>query len=161
MSDIAQRVQRLEDIEAIRRLKAEYCAVCDDGHDPDRIARLFTPDGIWESPTIGRFTGTAEIRLEFSRAGQRITRSQHSVLNEMIDVDGDRATGVWYLIALFERPAEPNPTWSLGRYYDEYARVDGQWLIKHLRVQPLGRLDAGPFLNPTAPRPDYDLGAAG
>ena len=48
MSDLAERIQRLEDLEAIRRLKATYCDICDDDHNPDRIVTIFTDDGIWE-----------------------------------------------------------------------------------------------------------------
>lgn len=156
MTDLADRIQRLEDIQAIRSLKAKYCAVCDEGHDPNAIAQIFTADGVWESPTVGRFEGIDEIRLDFERAGKRISRSQHTIANEIIEVNGDRATGTWYIVALFERPAEPGTTWTLGRYHDEFVRVNDQWRIRHLRVQPFGRLGAGDFLDPQAPRPDYD-----
>lgn len=160
MTDLAQRIQRLEDIQAIRALKARYCAICDNGHDPDEIVKIFTADGIWESPTTGYFEGLEAIRLEFQRAGERIKRSQHTITNEIIEVDGDRAIGTWYIVALFERPAEPGATWSLGRYFDEYVRVNGEWRIRHLRVEPLGRLAAGEFLDPRPPRPSYGDDAA-
>ena len=42
--DLADRVRRLEEIEAIRVLKARYADVCDTGYDPERIRPLFTPD---------------------------------------------------------------------------------------------------------------------
>jgi len=35
------RLRQLEDVEAIRRLKAAYCAGCDDDHDGDAVAALF------------------------------------------------------------------------------------------------------------------------
>ena len=44
LAAIEARLRRLEDIEAIKRLKARYCAACDDGYDPDRLAALFTED---------------------------------------------------------------------------------------------------------------------
>ena len=50
------RVQRLEDIEAIRQLKAEYCDICDDSHNPDRIVTIFTEDGVWEGKGIATAT---------------------------------------------------------------------------------------------------------
>ena len=152
MTTLEERVQRLEDIEAIRALKARYCAACDNGHDPTEIAEVFTPDGIWESPTAGAFEGCEAITAEFEHAGLRISQSQHTVANPRIEVTGDTATGVWYIVALFERPAEPGATWTLGRYHEEYVRLDGRWFIKHLRVEPLGRLAVGEFLEPRAPR---------
>ena len=41
-ADLEARVRRLEDIEAIKQLKARYCALCDAGYDADGIAPLFT-----------------------------------------------------------------------------------------------------------------------
>ena len=50
---LEQRITRLEDIEAIKKLKAIYCDICDDMHNPDRIGALFAEDGIWESTALG------------------------------------------------------------------------------------------------------------
>ena len=41
---IEQRLQALEDAEAIRNLKARYAALCDRQYDADGIAMLFTQD---------------------------------------------------------------------------------------------------------------------
>ena len=65
--DLETRVQRLEDIEAIKQLKALYCEICDDDHNPDRIVTIFTEDGIWEGKGIGTATGHGEIRALFER----------------------------------------------------------------------------------------------
>jgi hypothetical protein len=46
---LEERIRRLEDIQAIRELKARYCDICDADHDADRIVELFTADGVWES----------------------------------------------------------------------------------------------------------------
>ena len=42
------RLKKLEDIESIRRLKAAYCAACDDDHDGEAIGALFIEDGTWQ-----------------------------------------------------------------------------------------------------------------
>ena len=52
-----QRLQALEDAEAIRNLKARYAALCDAQYDADGIAALFTEDALWESPTSGQVRG--------------------------------------------------------------------------------------------------------
>ena len=36
MSELEQRITRLEDIEAIKQLKARYCEICDDMHNPQQ-----------------------------------------------------------------------------------------------------------------------------
>ena len=59
---LEERITRLEDLEAIKQLKATYCEICDDKHDPDRIVTIFAEDGIWEGKGIGTARGHAEIR---------------------------------------------------------------------------------------------------
>ena len=57
-SALERRLQRLEDIEEISKLKARYCNFVDGGwdrptHDYDGVASIFTDDGVWEAiPTI-------------------------------------------------------------------------------------------------------------
>ena len=41
LEDIERRLKVIEDIEEIKRLKARYCAYCDDNYDADGIASLF------------------------------------------------------------------------------------------------------------------------
>ena len=66
-SDLEARITRLEDIEAIKYLKALYCDICDDMHNPDRITSLFVEDGIWEIPGYGKAQGHDEIRALFQQ----------------------------------------------------------------------------------------------
>ena len=48
MTDVVERLEKrlqaLEDAEAIRNLKAEYAALCDDHYNADGIAALFAQD---------------------------------------------------------------------------------------------------------------------
>ena len=39
--EIARQLTVLQDIEAIKQLKAEYCDICDDDHNQDRIVKIF------------------------------------------------------------------------------------------------------------------------
>ena len=45
--EVYNRLIELEDIEAIRKLKAAYCDACDDDHDGDAVAALFVKNGTW------------------------------------------------------------------------------------------------------------------
>ena len=59
LNALEARLRRLEDIEALKQLKAQYCAACDDGYDADRLASLFTEDAVWDGGrTFGVATGT-------------------------------------------------------------------------------------------------------
>ena len=139
LQTLAARLDTLESIEAIRQLKAEYCDICDDAHDPDRIVSIFTEDGIWEARGIGTANGHAEIRTLFEGFARSIKFSQHMVFNPRIKVDGDVATGKWYFLGMFTfygRKGAPNAArWQTCRYEEQYRRANGEWKIHHLRVR--------------------------
>ena len=129
---LAQQVQVLEDREAIRDLKALYCEICDDGHDPGRIVEIFTADGIWESDSLGEFRGRDAIRAQFAIFRDKVSFSQHMVTNPVITVEGDSAHGTWYFLTPIV--VDDESRWNFVRYDDDYVRVDGRWKIEHLRV---------------------------
>ncbi len=136
--DLEARIARLEDIEAIKQLKALYCEICDDGHDPKRIVTIFAEDGIWEGRGIGHAKGHAEIGALFEGFGERIAFSQHMVMNPRIEVDGDTATGTWYFFGPFTFREGNQAKWQSTRYHEDYVKEGGQWKIRHLRVRPPG-----------------------
>ena len=135
---LATRLTHMEDVEAIKQLKALYCEICDDGHDPDRIITLFTEDAIWEGRGIGRAQGHAEIRTLFTDFAQRISFSAHMVMNPRISVDGDRARGTWYFLGPFTFVENNQGKWQAARYHEEYRKEAGQWKISHLQVKGPG-----------------------
>ncbi len=133
-AELEKRVTRLEDIEAIKQLKALYCDICDDNHNPDRIVKIFTEDGIWEGGDFGRAEGHDAIRKLFEGFANLISFSQHNVFNPRIEVNGNRATGIWYLLGPFTFRRDNGARWIAARYDDDYVKVGGVWLYKHLRA---------------------------
>lgn len=138
--ELARRITILEDIEAIKKLKARYCAVCDDNHNPEKITTLFVEDGIWEGEGIGVHQGHAAIRALFQRFQEQISFSQHNVMNPIIEVDGERARGAWYLLGPFTFRKGNRAVWMAARYRDDCVKVNGEWKFKHLRA--IGRMSA-------------------
>lgn len=128
------RLTRIEDVEAIKQLKARYCEICDDDHNPDHIVTLFTDDGIWEGKGIGKAEGHAAIRDLFIGFQKAMSFTQHMVMNPIIDVQGDTATGRWYIILPSTFRKGNQAKWQGGRYKEDYVKVGGEWKIKHLRV---------------------------
>lgn len=127
---LEERVRRLEDIDEIKNLKARYCDRCDDGYDPDGIAELFTEDGIWDGGrTFGRRVGRDEIRAHFQGAAERVAIARHQVMNPMIDIDGDDASGQWLLFQPCTDAGVDGAVWLAATYHDRYRRVDGAWLF--------------------------------
>ena len=139
-SEIEKRITVLEDIEAIKKLKALYCDICDDDHNQDRIVTIFAEDGIWESKDLGKAQGHAELRKLFKSFQERISFSQHNVMNPMIEVNGDTAKGSWYFFGPFTFRKGNRAVWLAARYEDDYVKVNGQWKFKHLRA--IGRMAA-------------------
>jgi hypothetical protein len=132
--DLEKRITVLEDIEAIKQLKARYCAVCDDDHNPDKITTLFVEDGIWEGGDFGKASGHAAIRKLFEGFQKLISFSQHNVMNSIIEVDGNRAKGVWYLLGPFTFRKDNGARWIACKYEDDYVKVNGEWKYQHLRA---------------------------
>ncbi len=135
---LEQRLARLEAIEEIKQLKARYCALCDAKYDPEGLAAMFVPDGVWDGgPAFGRHAGREAIRSFFAGISGDISFAAHLVLNPIIEVqDADNATGKWRLImpCTVQVADGPEARWLLSEYAEEYARVDGVWLFRSLAL---------------------------
>jgi ketosteroid isomerase-like protein len=132
---LEERMTRLEDIEAIKQLKARYAEICDDMHNPDRITSVFAEDAIWESPDFGKAVGHAEIKALFTRFQQMFSFSQHNMMNPIITVTGNRATAIWYIMGPWTYTATGEEKWFALRYDDDYVKINGEWKYAHLRAR--------------------------
>ena len=131
------RVARLEAIEEIKQLKARYCAYCDDSYDADAIASLFTEDAVWDGGgSRGRHEGREAILTFFQGVTERIGFAAHLVMNPIIEVNGDSATGSWWLIMPYtaRQGGTEQSRWQVGAYSDTYVRQNGRWMISGLKV---------------------------
>jgi len=135
LEELERRVRVLEDVEAIQQLKARYCERCDDGpYDADGVAELFTEDAVWEGEGFGRFVGREAIR-DFFRTGRSVfSFTIHQATNPIIEVDGDRARGRWYLLQPSTLVDGNRAIWLASHYEDEYLRVGGRWLFRRLKT---------------------------
>src|SRR6202051_3141911 len=114
-----------QDIEAIKRLKAEYCDICDDAHNPDRMAAIFAEDGIWEGKGLWRVQGHTDIRKQSKVFAERISFSQHNVFNPRIEVNGNAAHGRWTFLGPFTFRKGNRPVWLAAFSVDELVKGDG------------------------------------
>ena len=137
---IEERLQALEDREALIKLKARYVNYNDGGWqgpthtDPDAVADLFVEDGIWDgSPDAGYAKGRAEIKALFERF-RAVKFIVHYVTNPLIEVDGDTATGHWHALVT-STMADDSSLWILGLYKEQYVRTASGWRIQLLRFE--------------------------
>ena len=134
LKTLEQRITRLEDIEAIKQLKVRYSHICDDDHNPDKINDLFVENGIWESPDFGRAQGHDEIKSLFKKFNEMFSFSQHNMMNPIIDVNDNKASGIWYIMGPWTLTENDEEKWMALRYDDDYIKVNGVWKYQHLRV---------------------------
>jgi len=134
MKTPTDRLRALEDIEAIKCLKSLYAAACDNHYDADAIADLFTEDAVWDGGSLGKAAGRERIRAFFRHAPKFFPFAIHHVMNPAIEVDGDRATGQWYLLQPATMAKGNQAVWLSAAYHDDYVRVGGKWMFQHLRV---------------------------
>lgn len=134
---LEQTVARLAALEDIRRLKAEYCLHCDRGYAPDALAELFTEDAVWDGGLRGRFSGRAAIREFFAKASDVFPYAAHLVMNPIINIDGDRATGIWRMMmpCTINTANGAECTIQVSEYNETYRREDGRWRIAELEVR--------------------------
>ena len=130
---IEQRLQRVEDELAIRRVLVDYAAR-QDARDYTGYVALFAKNGEWVNGKNVYKGREAILRMLVDLygappAGYVNNESYHISTNFQIDVNGNRATArSRHLLVMRGPKGEPTPALA-GRYEDELVREDGQWKI--------------------------------
>lgn len=153
---LAAELRTLRDIEAVRQLIAQYHLACDGWdergthRDVEAIAALFTPDGVWDIPAQeedGVFGGSSRILVTghdeitaFARNLQAIHWIIHFVVNPIVTVDGDRATGQFKGFVRFKSEKGADPAWVCGIYRAEAVRMADGWRFSRLAWDHLDTL---------------------
>jgi 3-phenylpropionate/cinnamic acid dioxygenase small subunit len=123
-----------EDREQIRELYARYAIYVDNSQFEDWV-NCFTADGVFESPLLGKHTGSDALRkfcasYKESWAGAQV---RHMMVNVSFDIHGDHAHGTCNLI-YFHIKNNKTELAAVGGYRDELRKVDGNWLFTHRKV---------------------------
>lgn len=128
---LEQRLARLEAIEDIRQLKAQYFHACDT-KQVDKVRECFAPGEIaLHYGRIGDFHHRDQLVAVFSElACHNHIVEMHHGQNPRIKVhDDSHATGRWGLYYYLIDTRQHTVTQLAGFYDDDYVRVEGQWLI--------------------------------
>jgi hypothetical protein len=140
---IEERLQKLEDINEIRQLKARYSSCADVGWQGEPVDRkntlideVFAENIVYEVLTAegnaDRFVGREEVRSRYDTAIGPFQFGIHLVSEPRLEVDGDNAEGEWPVIVPLIDP-NGHAKWFAGKYVEKYAREDGRWRITYLR----------------------------
>ncbi len=137
MSDSFEtRLDQLQSIQEITKLKHVYWHYNDIGLLGDKIAPLFTKDGVWSNAELGHYEGRDAIRDFFNGASAILPFCAHVGMNPIIDINGDTAVAKWraLLPGTFVEDGRKASRLILIDYLDDFMRIDGQWYIKKLDI---------------------------
>ncbi len=137
INELAKRVQRLEDIEAIKQLKAEYADACDDMYNPKRMRDLFTKDAVWdgEKEGFGKYVGIDDVCNFFDGAKNSLLFGVHFFLQPRIKILSDtEAEGVFYLWQTSSM-ANGKDIFLAGLEFDKYRKENGTWKMSHMTLK--------------------------
>ena len=140
-----ERIERLEDQDAVETLQADYGYYFDKGLWDD-VADLFVANGSFEYGQRGVYVGKERIRralLLFGPQGLAPAHlNNHMQLQAVIVVapDGKTATGRWQGMVMLGEPGH-NGIWGVGVYENTYAKEGGVWKISSLHFYPVALAD--------------------
>ncbi len=130
---LEQRIQRLEDIEAIRYLQAKYQR-CLDSRDFNGIASCFA-DTVVSAYGNGEmsFKGKDQVLGFLMKSMTLDMPSAHMIHGGEIDIiDETNATGKWYLQDFLINKTYNINIHGAAIYQNSYIKVDGKWLINEI-----------------------------
>jgi ketosteroid isomerase-like protein len=132
---LADRIERLESIEALKQLKYRYCAAVDANYDAAAIAAMFTEDGVWDGDDLGYFSGRDAIHRSFLDPNASVQWMRHCVFNPIVEVTGDRARCQWYMWLPKIVNDGGSKSFQGGTHVDQCRRINGQWYFEHMQVR--------------------------
>ena len=145
LEQILQRLEKLEalarevdDVQQICKLKARYC-VNNDGGWPEQgpshsgpALEDFTEDAVWDGRPFLPITQGREAIRKTQMEHRKIPFVIHYVMNPIINVDGDTASGRWHcLIPITSHEGEDR--WLLGTYHEKYVRTAQGWKYTYIK----------------------------
>lgn len=129
----------LEAIELIKQLKARYFRFLDTGNQ-EGLASVFTEDatahfigGHYDIDVQGR----DKLLKFYAYSFTEDKFGMHNGHHPEITVDGDNASGLWYLQDIFINLEENTTVMGSAIYEDTYVKVDGEWKIKTTNYERL------------------------
>lgn len=139
-NDLARRVTRIEQVEAIKALKHRYWRACD-AKDPQGFRDCFIRRGARiDYGRLGSFDDADPMAEIFAKValhtvdGEYVIFDMHHGVHPEITVTGpDTATGRWTLRFRQVNLLDNTEKLMTGEYDDEYLLEDGDWKMSRCR----------------------------
>lgn len=137
VKSLAERVQTLEDVRELNRLRSELPRRINDGQW-ERVGELFSDTAQLDYAHLGQATGRPAIQEYFAALPGLIQQDKPGsgllvkqfVHGHDVEVSGDLATGV----SFFEERVvfDDESAMVAGKFTDTYVREDGRWLFSRI-----------------------------
>jgi uncharacterized protein (TIGR02246 family) len=121
---------RVDDVEAIKQLKARYCRLMDT-KDWGGYRQLFTDDVTMDTTESGGsvISGAEEFLTFLTAAIGEVVTVHQCHTPEIHVATGDTATGIWAMEDML-RFADGSELHGYGHYHETYEKHSDEWRIK-------------------------------
>ena len=138
LADLERRLQRIEDIEAIKRTKYRYWR-CLDLKRWDDMRAVFSTDALvnYGGPGL-EFRGIEAILGFLTQSLGGATRTVHHGHHDDVEITGPTtARGTWALYNLLYSVEANRAIRIASFYHDEFVKVGDAWRIQSITFEPL------------------------
>ena len=133
LKELRARIRVLEDIEAVRKVKAKYW-LCVDRKLWDEFGDCFTEDAIIDVPPVTHWQGRKEIVQSLSKVLESLI-TVHQGHHADIEITSETtAKATWAMYDNLQNMRSNTKMEGYGFYEDEYVKENGKWKIKYLKL---------------------------
>ena len=148
LQDLQERLRAFESQHAVRTCMNRYMQLCDalDANTPlEELAGLFTQGAVWEgkgakyAKSFGGYRGRkaiGEMFATYMKPPAHFALNVHFLTSELIDVQGDEATGSWVMLQTSTFASGASHL-NAARLNVRFALEDGQWRMAHFQTENL------------------------
>jgi hypothetical protein len=140
-TDLATRLQRLEDLRAIEVLKAQYLRACD-RKQPAAVRACFADDAVIDYEGFPLFTDPGAFTQVYTDWGCRPNVvDMHHLQNPIVELTGPDSAQGWFDLFFFQIDIETRRHTQMAVSYDDsFVRIDGAWKIARTTARRLSML---------------------
>ena len=124
-----------EDEQSIHKLVSRYADAVN-RRDEAAWRATWADNGVWYLPGRDPAEGVDNVVAQWTGAMARIEWVVQLIYNGVVDVDGDTATGTWYLCEHLRFGADTG-MFNIGCYQDRYTKAAGDWRFLERRYTVL------------------------
>ena len=139
MPSLEQRIQNIEDRQALQELVSSYLIALDNAADIEQVLCCFSEDAVFDMTALDypTFKGMAALRELFTGAFASMSHSAHYATNFKIDsLEENSASARTHAMGM-GIPLEGGSVLFYVQYHLEFQRINQRWKMSSLRGEPL------------------------